>query len=242
MDKRWTVYKHVAPNGKAYIGITCNKLQYRWGPEGKNYLIIDGGRGYRHPIFANAILKYGWNNFTHEIILENISRSEAIYTEKYLVRWYKIHNISYNATDGGDGTVGLKLTKEQCQKVSKRMKEWHKNHSSPMLGRHHTKEAKENISINHRHFQTAETREKISSIQMGKKFPQWRKSLLSDAHAKERIPVVQLTKDNQYVATYNSIMDAQRATGIYNALIAQAIKRRCSAKGFKWLNKKDYDN
>lgn len=40
------------------------------------------------------------------IILDNVSELEAKYTERYLIRQYKIHNLSYNITDGGDGALG----------------------------------------------------------------------------------------------------------------------------------------
>lgn len=30
-DKLYCVYKHTAPNGKVYIGITKQKPKYRWG-------------------------------------------------------------------------------------------------------------------------------------------------------------------------------------------------------------------
>lgn len=37
-------------------------------------------------------------------------------------------------------------------------------------------------------------------------------------------------------------MDASRATGIHSALISQAIRKRGTSKGFKWLNKKEYED
>ena len=53
----YTVYKHTSPNGKVYIGITCKPTKARW----KN------GKGYKNnDYFYNAILKYGWENFSHE--------------------------------------------------------------------------------------------------------------------------------------------------------------------------------
>lgn len=66
------------------------------------------GRGYKKCIlFYKAIEKYGLDNIEHEILLKDISESEAKYAEKYLIRWYKMHNMSYNITDGGDGLSGV---------------------------------------------------------------------------------------------------------------------------------------
>ena len=111
--KSWIVYEHISPSGKVYVGITCQKTQHRW----------KGGSGYvrrdkHQEKFANAIRKYGWKNFEHKIVLENVSKEEAYYAEKYLIRWYKIHNLSYNITDGGDGGTGTKHTEETKKYLS----------------------------------------------------------------------------------------------------------------------------
>lgn len=130
-NKMWHVYKHVTPNGKVYIGITCKpRLKDRWRD----------GKGYNKcTYFGRAIIKYGWNNIKHEIILSGVSKSEAIYTERYLIRWYKIHNISYNITDGGEGTHGRLVSEETRRKMSISNKELGK-------GRILSKETKELIA------------------------------------------------------------------------------------------------
>ena len=90
-----TVYKHTSPSGKVYVGITCQKPESRW----------QGGRGYRHnEYFFRAIMKYGWDNFTHEIIAEGLSRTEACHVERALIANYKSNDpaYGYNITAGGD--------------------------------------------------------------------------------------------------------------------------------------------
>lgn len=112
----YSVYKHTSPSGKVYIGITKNNPNIRWS----------NGHGYsRNKKFLNAILKYGWVNIKHEIILDKITKEHAIYTEKYLIRWYKIHQMSYNITDGGEGTKGIK--KEDRYFYGKHLSESHRN-------------------------------------------------------------------------------------------------------------------
>lgn len=69
--------------------------------------------------FGKAITKYGWNNIKHEIILTNISKSEAVYTEKYLIKWYKMHHQSYNITDGGEGIEGFHFSSSSKEKISR---------------------------------------------------------------------------------------------------------------------------
>lgn len=112
----YTVYRHTSPSGKSYIGITKMKPSKRW-KNGKGY--INGSQ----ILFERAILKYGWDNIKHEILLQNISKEEAKYSERYLIRWYKIHNLSYNITDGGDTTSNKA---HRCGK------------DNPMYGRHET--------------------------------------------------------------------------------------------------------
>lgn len=240
-DKNWIVYKHTSPCNKVYIGITCQKPSYRWGLNGNRYLAIRGN-DYQQPAFARAIIKYGWDNIRHELILTNITKDEAVYAERYLIKWYKLQNQSYNIGEGGDGVVDSIWTDDRRLKCSEAMKQWHSCHVNPMKGRHHTEESRSKISKNHKQHLTDETKKRISKSLTGKPFPQWRCQLLSDAHAEERIPVVQLTLDGEFIAEYISIMDAQRSTGIHNAAIAAAVKRKGSAKGFKWLNKNDYEN
>lgn len=111
MSKTWFVYKHTSPSGKVYVGITSKpRVNDRW----------ENGTGYAGcTYFRRAISKYGWNNIKHEILLSGISKSEAIYSERYLVRWYKMHNISYNISDGGEGVSGIKLSKEHKEKIGK---------------------------------------------------------------------------------------------------------------------------
>ena len=64
-DKTYCVYAHINKiNGKIYIGQTCLNIEQRWGKNGEGYLIKKSGK-YCQPLFAYAILKYGWNNFEH---------------------------------------------------------------------------------------------------------------------------------------------------------------------------------
>ena len=52
-NNKWTVYVHISPSNKYYVGITKLKPHERWG---KN------GYGYRNQIFYRVIQKYGWEN------------------------------------------------------------------------------------------------------------------------------------------------------------------------------------
>lgn len=53
----YTVYMHITPSGKMYIGITGRNPLKRWG---------SNGSGYKGQAFSNAIKKYGWDNMEHK--------------------------------------------------------------------------------------------------------------------------------------------------------------------------------
>lgn len=92
----YLVYKHTnLINNKVYIGITQQKAEKRW----------DRGHGYkRQPHFRDAIKKYGWDNFKHEILYDNLSKEEAIEKEIELIAKYKSNNreYGYNISKGGE--------------------------------------------------------------------------------------------------------------------------------------------
>lgn len=107
-DKRFCVYKHTSPSGKCYIGITCKPVEVRWR-NGRGYYGKTKKSGkYNHPYFVNAIDKYGWDNFTHEILYFNLEEKQAKILEIGLIKYYKKQNLSYNITDGGEGVLGVK--------------------------------------------------------------------------------------------------------------------------------------
>lgn len=111
---KWLVYEHISPSRKIYVGITKQKPKDRW-KNGTGYLRKDN----HQPLIANAIKKYGWNNFTHYIIASNLTLEEAAEIETSRILKYKKLNISYNITNGGEGWEGCKHTSETITKLRK---------------------------------------------------------------------------------------------------------------------------
>lgn len=105
----YCVYIHTSPSNKRYIGITSMNPKERW----KN------GRGYNHnKHFTNAIEKYGWDNFKHEILAENLTEQEACKMEAELIEKYNTFDsdYGYNHTTGGE--IGKQHTNEVRRKQS----------------------------------------------------------------------------------------------------------------------------
>ena len=124
------IYRHWLINDKgqekSYIGqvyrITRKfEPQDRWGSNGKGYA---PKKGEKPTHFYNAICKYGWDNFSHKILLtiECETKEELVFWlnewEKYFVWYYDSYYNGYNSTLGGEGTLGHKLTNEQRKKFS----------------------------------------------------------------------------------------------------------------------------
>ena len=100
-EAKYIVYRHISPSGKSYIGITHQKPNLRWRLK---------GQGYKQcPVFYNAILKYGWKSFKHEILFENLTFEDACKKEIELIKEYNsLAPNGYNVDVGGYSGTSLK--------------------------------------------------------------------------------------------------------------------------------------
>jgi len=77
--ENYLVYKHTCPDGKSYIGITSNYEN----------------RCFQHQkskscrAFSEAVMFFGWDNIKHEILMENLSKDDALSYESNLIHSYK---------------------------------------------------------------------------------------------------------------------------------------------------------
>lgn len=115
-SRKYIVYKHTSPDGKVYIGVTCRKPEDRWAK----------GHGYfNNEHFKRAILKYGWDNFKHDILFSGLSKEDAYDKEISLIREHNStdQNYGYNHHNGGAGShVGVVCKEETRIKRSQKMK------------------------------------------------------------------------------------------------------------------------
>lgn len=104
----YLIYKYTSPSGKSYIGQT-NNIKRR---ENK-HKTENGCRA-----FAAAIAKYGFDNFTREILLENLSLDDANIKEEYYIRIFNtLSPNGYNLTTGGDNKVRSEEYKQALSKA-----------------------------------------------------------------------------------------------------------------------------
>jgi group I intron endonuclease len=177
----WLIYRHINKiNNKSYIGLTKQSASRRW----------QNGLGYSksQPLFYRAIKKYGWENFTHEILEENLATlQEAAERESFWIAhyhtWCRDPNcMGYNLTTGGEGTPGHIVSEETKRKISEancgkiRSTEFKQRLSvkmtgdnNPFYGKTHTEETKIKISkanLGRRHTEAA--KQKISAACQGR--------------------------------------------------------------------------
>lgn len=100
-DKLFCLYVHENKvNGKCYVGITSKcPPQKRWGVNGV---------GYKGQYFYNAINKYGWDNFEHHVLFDNLTIDEASQKERDIIKELKANDreFGYNVADGGYCNIG----------------------------------------------------------------------------------------------------------------------------------------
>ena len=207
-NEKFYLYKHTTPNGKTYIGITSNSPHRRWM----------NGFGYKNtPYFYNAILKYGWDNITHEILYEDLSLEEAASKEIELIKYYKDLKLSYNLANGGTTNAGYTSSEKQREharniwKGKKIPREIIEKGAAKRVGLIHSEDTK-----------------KLMSISMRK------------AHAK---PVLKVDFEGNILNRYESLDDAS----IKNNIDRKALHRCCNLNQLKvngviYLYEQEYKN
>lgn len=246
LERTYCVYKHTnRANGKVYIGVTSQLPRDRW----------DSGWGYqKNKHFWDAIQKYGWSGFDHEILASGLPPEEAFAKEQELILEYGSmdYRKGYNMTPGGETGPCLSGV------------------SHPMYGKHHTPEARAKMSAtrlgipwsgerreacmssytaeqrrevalrtiagyNEGRAFTDEHRRKIAESNRGLKRSSETRKRVSEAHMK---PVLQLTKAGVFLREWPCAKVAAEALSIQAGHISKVCKnQRKTAGGFVWQYK-----
>jgi group I intron endonuclease len=92
---QYSVYVHINNiNGKTYVGQT-NNIVRRWRNNGIEYKPCE--------VFYKAILKYGWDNFTHIELVSGLTKEDADKYESYYMDFFqsRITQNGYNVREAG---------------------------------------------------------------------------------------------------------------------------------------------
>jgi group I intron endonuclease len=129
-DPNYTVYRHIFPNGKSYIGITSQRPYWRRWRAGSGYC--------SQPKMYRAVQKYGWENIRHEVLAEGLTLPEANRIEQEMIAKYDSVTNGYNISSGGGGTFGIPCSDETKAKIGRANSG--KPSSDPMRLARYTKE------------------------------------------------------------------------------------------------------
>ena len=236
----YSVYIHVFPNQKVYVGITRQSVEDRW----KN------GRSYVRCVSVDrAIKKYGWENIKHEVIRVVETKEDAERLEKLFIYKYGSNDprFGYNLTSGGGAKYGL--SEESREKIGRKNREiWA---SDPQKRADASSRMKKRMSDpNYRQkvllaLQGSNRGRKFVEKTSGEPVSCVANRTVKNDKAKQRkvTPIVQLTKDGAFVKIWGCACDAERA-GIADA---HNIRKCCkktpqyrTAGGYVWVYESEY--
>jgi group I intron endonuclease len=196
----YTVYKHtLRADGRVYVGQTCD-IKSRWRFKGCEYK--------DSPHFWNAINKYGWDAFEHEILADKLSKADADRLEDYYIMLYHSMNpqMGFNLKGGGSKGKHSEATRNKISETAK-LRVMPCGEKSPMYGKHHSQS----------------TKDKFSEMRKGEKHPRCKK-------------VAQIDKaTGEVIKVFPYLRKATEETGVNCSHICSCCKgKRKQAGGYVW--------
>lgn len=218
MANTYTVYMHVTPNNKYYVGITKQQVTERW----KNRL------GYTsQKLFWRAIQKYGWDNIEHIIIAEHLNHDDACRLEVELIAKYQSNNpkYGYNRTSGGDGTCNFSHPNPHDD-------EWRRKVGNANRGKKRTEEAKQkmrNAKLG-THW-SDERRKQYSKSQKERGFKPSKKchEVCSEVR---RIPIIVYDLKGNFIGEYKTLSEAAKNLNVSIATLSLNLSGKTKSKSF----------
>lgn len=153
-NKTYLVYKHTSPCGRSYIGRTSNYSE-------RNRRHKNAGSGCVE--FKYAINKYGWENFSHKVLFDNLTFVEAQALEEWCINvtHRTLYPHGYNVNKGGRSQLQPpEVLKKIINTRRRNNSEWHSEATrsrisktltgkpSPFVGVPKSEEHKRKMSIN----------------------------------------------------------------------------------------------
>ena len=241
----WTVYIHTnLINGKKYVGITSNFVKKRWR----------NGYGYSENLpIGRAIRKYGWENFEHEIVADNLDEDDAKKMEQELIKSFNTTDdrYGYNVTAGGDGIRGFKHSEASRAKLSEKARQLERSgERNPNYGHKWSEEQRKEASITHkRENLSSETLKKMSENASkrigelnsfyGKHHTEQTKQIISKAQSRA---VLMFDLDGNLIREYNSIVSAAKDNNICKVAISNCCRGLAKTSGGYIWKYKDNSN
>ena len=152
-------------NGKIYVG--------KHSTDNLNDGYMGSGK-----LIKLAYNKYGIENFTKKILHFAETEEELNDLEIFYIKDLDAKNNGYNLTDGGDGTIGYKMSNESKQKIRESLKGKPSHKKGKKCGPM-SEETKKKMSESHRGKQMSEEhKQKIRESLTGKKYTKRKKEAI----------------------------------------------------------------
>jgi group I intron endonuclease len=214
-----------------YIGKTTTSLSHRLSTH-----IVDSRRHNRKICtWIKKLTKQGLIPLIEEI--DTCSEECSSEMERFYIQMFKSWNFMLkNHTEGGEGLSGFSHSQETRDLKSQQVK----GENNPFYGKKHTNETKMRISnANKNRRMSNEFSEKRREYMKNNPLSRETRSKIAEAN---KIPIVQLDMDLNYITTYKSTADACiSVSGASDSHICSCCKsKRKSHKGFKWMYENDY--
>lgn len=207
---KYCVYCHTNKiNNKKYVGITSEKPEKRW----KN------GLGYKHnDYFFNAILKYGWEEFSHEILYTDLSKHDAEQIEIRLIDKWNLTNREKGYNIEGGGNLGKKVSDETKKKISEAAK------------RQMTPQAREYL----RQCTLRQLATKGHPTK-GHKCSEEKRNKIKQSHSFHSKEIEQWDFDGNLINIFSSLHELERQTGFFRCAITNYLNGKSNyCYGFVW--------
>ena len=225
MTKKYKLYRHILRKevsgykyDKYYYGITSTTLEARW----------QKGNGYRKQAIYKDIKNFGWDNFEHEVLFDNLILKEAELLEQLYIALYNTQNENYGWNDDSGGINGLKS--DRCKNKLSKNKLGEKNpmygrkgSNNPLFGKPISKEHKRNLSKSHKGKPSGMKNKKHSEVS--------KKKMSESSKGKGGTKVINLDTGE----IFNTIAEASEKYNIkYQSIsrVCRGLRKTCG--GYRW--------
>lgn len=203
---KYFVYQHINKiNNKCYIGITsATKPELRW----------NRGFGYKSQVFYRAIEKYGWDGFYHVILHRELTENQAKCQEMFWIKLYKSENLSYNVTNGGEGSKGVPMPETTKQALLK-----------ANIGRQCSEETKRRISESEKGKKCSEENKLLyKTLFTGRSLSEETKQKITKNNKKAKVTILVNLQTGEKVE-FSSGRQASLWLGLCEDAVVKAIKK-----------------
>lgn len=193
-------------NDNLYIGQTICPLQQRWSKHKQD-------SKQRESHLYLAMRKYGIDKFHIEQI-EEVPDNKLNEREVYWIAYYNSYYDGYNSTLGGDGSIKYDVSIEEIEGL------WNQGYG--------ISEIADILGVSRIVIRTRIYSSKLYSEEEAQKRG------LQKALKKKSKGIIQKTLEGQFIAYYDSGVQAQEKTGFDRKAISQALRNNGTSYGYKW--------